>query len=73
MKIAMKAKDTAKLNTIRLIRSSFSNAAIDLRTEKLSDEQVRGVVYSCVFEAKKQSLIPLIGNISFEKDGKNEK
>lgn len=41
MKVAMKAKETAKLNTIRLIRSSFSNAAIDLKTEKLSDEQVR--------------------------------
>jgi uncharacterized protein YqeY len=42
MKIAMKAKDTARLNTIRLIRSSFANAAIDLKTEHLSDEQVRG-------------------------------
>jgi uncharacterized protein YqeY len=42
MKIAMKAKDTARLNTIRLIRSSFANAAIDLKTEQLSDEQVRG-------------------------------
>ena len=41
MKIAMKAKDTARLNTIRLIRSSFANAAIDLKTEQLSDEQVR--------------------------------
>ena len=37
----MKAKDTATLGVIRLIRSSFANAAIDLKTEKLSDEQVR--------------------------------
>jgi uncharacterized protein YqeY len=40
MKAAMKAKETAKLNTIRLMRSSFSNAAIDLKTDKLTDEQV---------------------------------
>ena len=40
MKAAMKAKDTAKLNTIRLMRSSFSNAAIDLKTDTLTDEQV---------------------------------
>ena len=40
MKALMKAKDTVKLNTIRLIRSGFSNAAIDLKTEKLSDEEV---------------------------------
>lgn len=39
MKTAMKAKDTAKLQTVRLIRSAFANAAIDLKTEKLSDEQ----------------------------------
>ena len=39
MKEAMKAKDTAKLSTIRLIRSSFANAAIDLQTQSLSDEQ----------------------------------
>lgn len=42
MKTAMKAKDTATLGTIRLIRSAFSNAQIDLKTEELSDEQVRG-------------------------------
>jgi uncharacterized protein YqeY len=43
MKKAMKAKDTATLGVIRLIRSAFGNAAIDLKTEKLSDEQVRTV------------------------------
>jgi uncharacterized protein YqeY len=41
MKRAMKAKDKDTLGVIRLIRSSFANAAIDLKTEKLSDEQVR--------------------------------
>lgn len=40
MKAAMKAKETAKVNTIRLMRSSFSNAAIDLKTDKLTDEEV---------------------------------
>jgi uncharacterized protein YqeY len=41
MKAAMKAKDTTRLNAIRLIRSSFSNAAIEIKTDKLRDEQVR--------------------------------
>jgi uncharacterized protein YqeY len=40
MKTAMKAKDTVKLQTVRLIRSAFANAAIELRTEALTDEQV---------------------------------
>jgi UDP-3-O-acyl-N-acetylglucosamine deacetylase len=40
MKTAMKAKDTVTLNTVRLIRSAFANAAIELRTESLTDEQV---------------------------------
>jgi len=44
MKIAMKAKDTVKLQTVRLIRSAFANAAIDLKTEKLSDEQAIAVL-----------------------------
>jgi hypothetical protein len=40
MKTAMRAKDAMKLGTIRLIRTAFANAAIELRTESLSDEQV---------------------------------
>ena len=43
MKVAMKAKDSVTLGTIRLIRSAFANAAIELRTEHLTDEQVRYV------------------------------
>jgi len=35
----MKAKDKDTLNTVRLIRSAFANAAIEFKTEKLSDEQ----------------------------------
>lgn len=41
MKTAMKAKDTLTLSTVRLIRSAFANAAIEIRAEKLTDEQVR--------------------------------
>ncbi len=43
MKVAMKAKDSVTLGTIRLIRSAFANAAIELRTENLTDEQVNYV------------------------------
>jgi uncharacterized protein YqeY len=39
MKKAMRAKDTVRLNTIRLIRAAFGNAAIEAKTEKLADEQ----------------------------------
>jgi uncharacterized protein YqeY len=39
MKKAMRAKDTVRLNTIRLIRAAFGNAAIEAKTEQLSDEQ----------------------------------
>jgi uncharacterized protein YqeY len=48
MKIAMKAKDTVTLSTTRLIRASFANAAIELKTDKLNDEQVRGVVFASI-------------------------
>jgi hypothetical protein len=44
MKVAMKAKDTARLATIRLIRSSFANAAIDLKVPQLNDEQAVAVL-----------------------------
>mmetsp|Transcript_12493 Transcript_12493/g.25949 ORF Transcript_12493/g.25949 Transcript_12493/m.25949 type:complete len:193 (-) Transcript_12493:25-603(-) len=44
MKAAMKRKDTTTLATIRLIRSAFANAAIDLKTEKLTDEQAQGAL-----------------------------
>ena len=44
MKVAMKAKDSVTLGTIRLIRTAFANAAIELRTESLTDEQVRFIL-----------------------------
>ena len=41
MKKAMKARDQVTLQTIRLIRTAFSNSAIDLhlKPDKLSDDQ----------------------------------
>jgi uncharacterized protein YqeY len=44
MKKAMRAKDTVRLNTIRLIRAAFGNAAIEAKTEKLADEQAVAVL-----------------------------
>jgi Yqey-like protein len=41
MKAAMKAKEASKLSTIRMIRTGFQNAAIELKIDTLSDEQVR--------------------------------
>ena len=44
MKVAMKAKDTTTLATIRLIRAAFSNAQIDLRINELTNEQAQNVL-----------------------------
>lgn len=44
MKTAMRAKETVKLNTIRLIRAAFTNAAIDLKVDALSDDQAVDVL-----------------------------
>eukprot|EP00550_Attheya_septentrionalis_P007687 CAMPEP_0198282078 /NCGR_PEP_ID=MMETSP1449-20131203/1928_1 /TAXON_ID=420275 /ORGANISM="Attheya septentrionalis, Strain CCMP2084" /LENGTH=191 /DNA_ID=CAMNT_0043978157 /DNA_START=69 /DNA_END=644 /DNA_ORIENTATION=+ len=44
MKTAMKAKDTVTLSTTRLIRASFANAAIELKADKLTDEQAQTVL-----------------------------
>jgi len=40
----MKAKDTTRLATLRLIRSAFGNACIDLKTKELTDEQAQTVL-----------------------------
>ena len=44
MKAAMKAKETTKLGTIRLIRAAFANAQIDAKTDALSDDQAMDVL-----------------------------
>lgn len=46
MKTAMKAKDLVTLQTVRLIRSAFANAAIEERVDvtMLSDEQAQSVL-----------------------------
>jgi uncharacterized protein len=44
MKVAMKAKDTVTLQTVRLIRTAFANAAIEDQTDALTDEQAQTVL-----------------------------
>jgi uncharacterized protein YqeY len=55
MKKAMKAKDAVTLQTVRMIRSSFANQAIELKTEKLSDEQAQ-VVLKKMAKMRKESI-----------------
>jgi uncharacterized protein YqeY len=62
MKAAMKAKDTTRLATIRLIRASFANAAIESRTDKVSDEQA-------ISALKKMAKMRLDSIDMFEKGG----
>lgn len=47
MKTAMKAKDTARLSTIRMINSAIKNKEIDQRRE-LTDEEVAAVISTAV-------------------------
>jgi hypothetical protein len=56
MKLSMKAKDTVRLNTIRLIRAAFANAAIEAKTEKLSDDQ-------CVVVMRKMAKLCLAHHV----------
>jgi len=51
MKEAMKAKNSATLSTLRLLRSAIKNKAIDLRHD-LSDDEVQAVVKSQVKQLK---------------------
>eukprot|EP00591_Stephanopyxis_turris_P007931 CAMPEP_0195526932 /NCGR_PEP_ID=MMETSP0794_2-20130614/28267_1 /TAXON_ID=515487 /ORGANISM="Stephanopyxis turris, Strain CCMP 815" /LENGTH=155 /DNA_ID=CAMNT_0040657723 /DNA_START=234 /DNA_END=701 /DNA_ORIENTATION=- len=44
MKVAMRAKDKVTLGTMRLIRGAFVNAAIDLKTEALTDDEAQTVL-----------------------------
>jgi len=47
MKTAMKAKDAARLSTIRMLNSSIKNKEIDQRRE-LTDEEVAAVISTAV-------------------------
>ena len=38
MKAAMRAKETTKLGTVRLIKAAFANAAIEAKVDKVSDD-----------------------------------
>lgn len=51
MKTAMKAKDAARLSTIRMVNSVIKNREIDQRRE-LSDDEVAAVISSSVKQRK---------------------
>lgn len=48
MKEAMKAGDKLRLTTVRMLLSAVKNKAIELRSETLEDDDVRGVVRTLV-------------------------
>ncbi len=52
IKQAMMQKDTARVSVLRMLKSALHNKAIELRTDKLDDEQELKVLKS---EAKKRS------------------
>ncbi|MBN2009536.1 GatB/YqeY domain-containing protein [candidate division KSB1 bacterium] len=54
MKVAMKAKDSVRLNTIRMLISQMKNAAIDAR-EELTPEQELAVLSSAA-KKRKESI-----------------
>ncbi|TGB04261.1 GatB/YqeY domain-containing protein [Halobacillus salinus] len=55
MKTAMKARDKAKLSTIRMVRASFQNEAIKLGKDSLSEEEEMTVL-SREVKQRKDSL-----------------
>lgn len=56
MKEAMKAKDSLRLNAIRLMRTAIKNKEIDTRTT-LSDEDVIGVLSTLVKQRKESAEV----------------
>lgn len=56
MKVAMKAKDSLRLNAIRLMRTAIKNKEIDTRTT-LSDEDVIGVLSTLVKQRKESAEV----------------
>jgi len=56
MKNAMKAKDSLRLNAIRLMRTAIKNKEIDTRTT-LSDEDVIGVLSTLVKQRKESAEV----------------
>lgn len=56
MKEAMKAKDSLRLNTIRLVRTAIKNREIDARQE-LDDQGVIGVLSSLVKQRRESAQV----------------
>ncbi len=56
MKEAMKAKDTERLNAIRLIRSAIKNREIELR-EELDDQGVIAILSTLVKQRKESAQV----------------
>jgi len=56
MKSAMKAKDSLRLNAIRLIRTAVQNREIDERRE-LEDQEVIGILSSLVKQRKESAQV----------------
>jgi uncharacterized protein YqeY len=56
MKTAMKAKDSLRLNAIRLIRTAIKNREIDERRE-LDDQEVIGVLSTLVKQRKESAQV----------------
>lgn len=56
MKEAMKAKDSLRLNAIRLIRTAVKNREIDERRE-LEDQDIIGVLSSLAKQRKESALV----------------
>lgn len=52
MKNAMKNKEMAKLNALRLVQSAFKNREIELRPEPMSDDEALGVLKRLVKQRK---------------------
>ena len=56
MKVAMKAKDSLRLNAIRLIRTAVKNREIEAR-EALDDQQVIGVLSTLVKQRRESAQV----------------
>jgi uncharacterized protein YqeY len=55
MKDAMRAKDMAKLNALRMVQSAFKNREIELRPDPISEEELQ-VVLKRLVKQRKESI-----------------
>ncbi len=52
IKDAMRAKDSAKLNALRMVQSAFKNREIELRPEPMSEDEHLGILKKLVKQRK---------------------